>query len=327
MGRVSQSSQVRVINIAKSLEKEYGIDTKIVFPLRDSGEKMVRTIAQCDVAIFHRIQGSRHTWIDSGYFETFVAAKRLGKKVIFDVDDAIYLNFPLITPLVAMTSSTVFAGSHALLERYRHFSRSVTLVPSAVDTELISPVPQSGNGPIVLGWHGSARVHLDNLLSLSNVLLELDRKYNIIFKILGTVGDTRLQQELQNRFGSVKLEFGPPRWFPYCELPHHMSDVNIGLYPLFDNEWNRAKCSMKLLEYMAMEFPTCSSRVGENNHIIKDGRNGFLASSDSEWIAKIGKLIDDASLRKEMGVRARASVLESYSLRAVTQSIEHTIRS
>jgi glycosyltransferase involved in cell wall biosynthesis len=324
-GRVSQSTQVRVLNVARSLETQYGMETKVMFPLRDSPQEMNVAIARADVAVFHRIQGSRHTWVDLGYLGALATAKRLRKKVIFDVDDAIHLTFPAIAQMVAMSSMAVFAGSHALVGHYAKVSRSVSLVPSAVDIDLIGPTPRKEKSDIVIGWHGSVRGHLDNLLLLSNVLARLSEKYDFTFKVVGTAGDLSLQRMLQQRFPRIRLNFGPDHWFAYSELPRFMSDVDIGLYPLRDSRWSRAKCSMKLLEYMAMELPSCSSAIGENSYIIRDEENGFLAANDSEWVARIGNLIDDGGLRKDMGIRARRSVLESYSLSIVTRSIERII--
>jgi len=45
--------------------------------------------------------------------------------------------------------------------------------------------------------------------------------------------------------------------------------------------------------------PCIASPVGMNKKIVEDGMNGFLASSEEEWIEKISLLIDDADLRKK----------------------------
>ena len=321
----SQSSTVRVVNIGKSLEEMYGFETSVVFPSQTPLPEIMETIARSDVAFFHRIQGSRRTWVDAGYLAAFRSAKWSKKKTIFDVDDAIHLTFPGLSSVLGMSSSAVLAGSHSLVRHYSHVSRNVHFVPSAVDTDVIGPTSHTEKGAIVLGWHGSVSGHIENLFLLANALSFLSEKYDFTLKIVGTAGDTRLQRILQKRFSKIKLDFGPNRWFAYSELPGFMSDVDIGLYPLSDTRWNRAKCSMKLLEYMAMEIPSCSSAAGENNFIVEDGENGFLASNDSEWALKVGRLIDDSGLRRDIGIRARLSVLKSYSLPVVTQSIESVL--
>lgn len=36
--------------------------------------------------------------------------------------------------------------------------------------------------------------------------------------------------------------------------------------------------------------------------ILKDGENGFIATNEDEWASKIELLINDAQLRKEIGI-------------------------
>jgi glycosyltransferase involved in cell wall biosynthesis len=56
------------------------------------------------------------------------------------------------------------------------------------------------------------------------------------------------------------------------------------------------------------------SPVGVNSDIIEDGRNGFLASTTDEWVDKLSLLIDNADLRRKMGIEARRTVEERYSV-------------
>ena len=65
---------------------------------------------------------------------------------------------------------------------------------------------------------------------------------------------------------------------------------------------------------MALEIPTVMSPVGVNTEIIRDGVNGFLASSISEWVEKISLLIDSKDLHDRVGAEARRTVEERYSV-------------
>ncbi|MGD0709783.1 MAG: glycosyltransferase, partial [Bacteroidales bacterium] len=66
--------------------------------------------------------------------------------------------------------------------------------------------------------------------------------------------------------------------------------------------------------YMAMEIPTVMSAVGVNKEIISEGVNGFLASSEDEWITKLSLLIESEELRKKIGIEGRKTVIEKYSV-------------
>ena len=42
--------------------------------------------------------------------------------------------------------------------------------------------------------------------------------------------------------------------------------------------------------------------------------NGFLASHVDEWVEKISRLIESEELRREIGSKARQTVIERYSV-------------
>ena len=93
-----------------------------------------------------------------------------------------------------------------------------------------------------------------------------------------------------------------------------MEAFDIGVMPLPETEWSKGKCSLKLLQYMAMGIPSVAQRIGMNTEVIEDGVDGFLASGEKEWTEKLSRLIEDESLRKKMGECARAKVMDRYSL-------------
>ena len=70
---------------------------------------------------------------------------------------------------------------------------------------------------------------------------------------------------------------------------------------------------------MALGIPTLMSPVGVNSGIIRDGQDGYLATTTAEWVEKMSRLVEDADLRQRMGQAARNTVEERYSLRAWQQ--------
>ncbi len=71
---------------------------------------------------------------------------------------------------------------------------------------------------------------------------------------------------------------------------------------------------MKILQYQGVGVPVVCTPVGINRDLVKDGENGLWAKDQREWIDKVSILIEDADLRKEMGLRGRERVKRGYSL-------------
>jgi N-acetyl-alpha-D-glucosaminyl L-malate synthase BshA len=69
------------------------------------------------------------------------------------------------------------------------------------------------------------------------------------------------------------------------------------------------------LEAMACEVPVVASRVGGIPEVVTDGETGFLSAvGDVEKMsADAARLVEDETLRREMGARARESALSRYS--------------
>ena len=89
--------------------------------------------------------------------------------------------------------------------------------------------------------------------------------------------------------------------------------MNIGVMPLPDERWTRGKCACKALQYMALGIPTVVSPVGVNQDLIRDGENGFHASTTDEWVDRLGRLLDDRELRRRLGEGGRVTVEQEYS--------------
>ncbi len=79
------------------------------------------------------------------------------------------------------------------------------------------------------------------------------------------------------RLEGLPLEFR--RWSLEGEL-ECFRDIGIGLMPLDDTPWTRAKCAFKLLQYMALGVPAVVSPVGMNRDVVAPGENALLATTD-----------------------------------------------
>ena len=108
----------------------------------------------------------------------------------------------------------------------------------------------------------------------------------------------------------VEVECRP--WRSETEV-QDLSEIDVGIMPLADTRWERGKCGLKALQYMALGIPPVVSPVGVNAEIVSHGENGLVARSDAEWEEAFDRLLTDTNMRRRLGARARETVERSYS--------------
>ena len=102
-------------------------------------------------------------------------------------------------------------------------------------------------------------------------------------------------------------------------------EMDIGIMPLYDTDWERGKCGFKALQYMALEIPAVVSSVGVNTEIVEDGVNGFVCEAIKDtgtgkdylkWEKDLLTLLLDKELRMEFGKAGRKRIVNNYSVDA-----------
>ena len=242
-------------------------------------------------------------------------------RLIFDFDDARYLEFPRPMRLLTRQADAVAVGSHALLDWARPQNPNVHLLPTSVPFADYSRHARGQRGgavsPPVLGWVGAGRNHVANLALLVPVFRELRRQgHAFSFALLGAEG----RPEVHEVFAGLVAEgleidiIDELPWEDVTLVAARLARFDVGLMPLVDDEAARGKCAFKAIEYMACGVATVCSRVGENAYLIEDGVNGFLARDTSDWVKKLGALLRDPFLRERLGRAGQETVRRGYSL-------------
>lgn len=70
------------------------------------------------------------------------------------------------------------------------------------------------------------------------------------------------------------------------------------------------------MEAMNWSLPVVATNVGDNDHLVIDGENGFLhLIGDVDGLsASLCKLLDSAKLRNQMGHKGNQNLRENYSI-------------
>jgi len=254
--------------------------------------------------------------IGGAWLERYVA--RRGVPLLYDFDDAIWmwqpsnangvLNLvaaPWKVATICRLATTVTVGNEYLAAYARRHSPNVHIVRTSIETDQYPGYPDPGSAqPFTLVWTGSHST-LPHLESIRAALERLATRRPVTLRV---ICDTQPAP-----FERVALEFVP--WRAGTEAAD-LAPAHVGLMPLPDTLATRGKCGCKALQYMAIGRAAVVSPIGINREIVKDGVNGFWATTPETWENRLAQLADDAALRIRLGTAARQTVVDGFTARA-----------
>jgi len=254
----------------------------------------------------------------STFFERRFARSRA--KIIYDFDDAIWMqgvsdvnkNLAFLknatkTADIIKISDLIFAGNRFLADYAAQFNKNIAIIPTTIDTDqYIAVENKDHNGTVCIGWSGSFST-IQHFATAIPALKRVKEKFGarVNFKIIGDAS-----------YYCKELETQGVAWKAATEIKD-LSEIDIGIMPLPDDDWSKGKCGLKGLQYMALEIPTLMSPVGVNTEIIDHGVNGYLPRSEDEWVELITELVNDKEKRKAIGKAGRKTVIDRYSVSAI----------
>ena len=219
---------------------------------------------------------------------TEIILKLLRKRYILDYDDAVWLNqmdrISYLKPInrwkylwIAKNSIHITVGSTALFNFMKELNKKTTLIPTVIDKDKYKPRSKFDNKEFVIGWIGSNSTS-HHLLEVNNVLHTLQARYpNIIIRLVGF--DCRLKNLLKFKAEVVK-------WESRKEIDLIQS-FDVGIMPLKRGDYEKFKCSFKIIQYFGNGIPAVATKIGNNLSVIKQGYNGFLCSEPDHWISSL----------------------------------------
>ncbi len=258
----------------------------------------------------------------------FSFIRRRAPKIIFDIDDAImYRSSSSPRPhsfsrrikfrWMVKGSDAVIVGNQFLKNEVLKVDprKEIFLIPTSIDIRLYPKKKEvKDSSEIILGWIGTK----------GN--LKYVKKLEPVFKVIS------------QRFPHVKLKIVSNDYYqspsiPVINKPWKLEEENedlisfdIGLMPLNDDLWSRGKCGLKIVQYLSVGVPAVCSPVGINQDIVRDGENGFWATTEEEWEERLSLLIRDPHLRKKMGENGLRTVEKDYSLTVTSEKFLNVLQ-
>ena len=278
---------------------------------------LVFQIAKYDIIFVHREE------VPLGFpMISYVFAKIMKRKLIFDFDDAIWMgnvsegNRKLAflknykNPVRLMKWASVCAAGNEYLGAFAmaHCS-DVRIIPSVIEEpDNYRECKNKDEKILSLGWTGSHSTvkYLEPLYPVIERLHEDGIKFYVI-------------SDQRPPLPHPPLEF--VKWDREQEIDQ-LRLFDIGLMPLPNQEWAKGKCGFKIIQYMARGIIPVASPVGVNTKLVNENR-GSLAEGLEEWESEIRFWIGNPEKRSEAGEAGKLFIYNGFSKRSQLLNFLH----
>jgi glycosyltransferase involved in cell wall biosynthesis len=194
-----------------------------------------------------------------------------------------------------------------LQDIFLKLNKNSVVLPNLIDFNLF-PRLECVKKEVRIGWQGGVS-HYEDLYMIAPAIIELVKKYdNVKFIFFGDVRFYGLFKDIPKD----KLEWHP--WVQNVAYPYKLVTLNldIGLCPLVDNEFNRNKSAIKYFEYSTIGVPTIASDIPPYSPVITNEKDGLLISND-KWFEAMERLVKDKDLRSNLAKQAYDNVYENHN--------------
>lgn len=260
-----------------------------------------------DVIVLQRVM---HYWIA----KAIPFFRKSGVAIVIDIDDDLesihpaHPAFPVLHPKynamfnwniareACRVATLVTVSTEPLRRLYTPLTGEVRVIKNTVPEAYLS-IKQPEDSAAVVGWMGSVHSHPTDLQVMGTAPARTQRE-GVTWKFVGP--DRGIQEAL--RFDTAPFATG------YAEMEDIMpliaSTINVGVAPLEDTRFNRAKSWLKQLEYASLGVPSVCSDLPEYRELA-DRTGALLAKNPNDWYKKIKRLVRDDEFRVSLGNRAR----------------------
>ena len=254
------------------------------------------------------------------YFKIIQIIREFSKKpVLLDIDDNIFSISPYLPAKqaydpngqvmaihkdIAKYVDGIIVSTPALETIYKSFNKT-WIIPNGVKY-LYEKQHHQG---VRIGYFTS-NSHLENAQLIENAVTNVLMKYsNVIFYY------TKSFQGFMDKI--PKQIESQVNYLPFFPLKDYLKYVNnlgidIGLAPLMDNDFNKAKSNIRILEYWQNGISVVASPLDEYSKTITHGFDGYL-SQNNEWEHWIDDLIKNPERRNYL-VKNSKETLARYDI-------------
>lgn len=268
-----------------------------------------------DVFVFQRVDNPKSLAL------IMAMKERFKKPVIMDIDDYVhqvksdnlaYKDYQPGSPtqyyaerMMGMADG-MMVTTPWLKKLYQGHCKNIKILPNCMDLERTGKYKKRQYKDIRIGYAAASGHQRDLAIAKNAIMAILEENKNVTFHI----------------FGAKHEELSHPRikrhsWVSFDRYYRKLASLglDIGIAPLEDNYYNRAKSNLRWLEYSAYKIPTIASNVSPFARTIKHAETGYLAKEPMDWYKYLSYLVKNEKLRDEIGSEAYNAVEERFNIK------------
>ena len=272
--------------------------------------------------------------------EAITLAKKLNKKVIFDVDnlliDTKYTNMIPFIKSLSIKEKKLFdenivrigktlklcdfavTTTKVLAKELKHYISNVFINPDVVNEEmwkisydiLKKENDKKMKDHLIIGyWNENISLN-SNFDMIKPVLLKILKEFKNVEILF--FGELNYSVNYKN-YKEFQLQINYKEVTNLKKLLQIISNVDIILAPLENNIFNAAQNEIKWVEAALVKVPTVASNFGVFKQVIKDKETGILCSELNDWYISLKNLIINENFRKKLGENAYTFCKNKYN--------------
>lgn len=176
----------------------------------------------------------------------------------------------------------------------------------------------------VLIYLGTIPAAHDMDIALTAFKAAADSNPNLIWCVIASGEGLGMFRQAADQSGlGQRIEWRP--FMPHLEAMRRLVAADVAIYPYRDTNINRAKCSGKIIDYMAAAKPMVVSNVGMNRTYLKDGEHALLTppGDGQAFGAALQRLLADPAYANGLGLAAQRRLWASFAWDKRIAELEH----
>lgn len=240
--------------------------------------------------------------------------KNRGIKVVYDVDDLLLeKKFGKTSEIVQYFISECDAATtttNALAKEFKKINPNVFVIKNTINQKQYQCAKNiktnQTSKEIKIVYQCGTNTHNKDFKECSAAMVKILTKYKNVR--LHIVGHPCLGEEFNELKNQVKFI----KYMNYINLLKYVSKMDINIAPLVVNRFNNCKSELKIFESALVKIPSVVSPIEPYSNTIIHGQTGFIAHNSDDWEKYLSILIENETLRKEMGKNAYKEIVPKF---------------